>query len=343
MSYAEPRRSGDRRSDAHPVLGRRVNLSAGRFLVPLRYKGNPYSSARLIRLFERVAERLGAPLVYSDDVTSADLPADCPFVMALNPVRWCYSDGFRGLLSLPPRIRVFGLWDDIHQGKQGTRYFHRDRRILVRFFRRCDAILCTNRAPFERWYRRYTAKLVHFPFFFAEDDFAPISFNPSPLPKCILSGAISAYYPFRLAAARNPDVVLMPHPGYGDAADAGASAYFGSAYARELARYHCGVTCSSILDYVVAKYMELPAAGCLLLATHASDLEALGYRNGVNFLQVDEDTFDDTLAEVLARPEAFEGIRRAGFELVRSRHSERNRVDELERFIRERCAVPVRG
>ncbi len=319
-----------------------MNLSAGRFLIPSRYRESPYSAARITGLFHRVAERLGALVVFCDDVTMDDLPADCPFVMVANPVRWCYSEGFRGMLSLPSRVRVFGLWDDIHQGKQGTRYLHRDRWVLTRFFRRCDAILCTYRAPFVRWYGRYAHKLVHFPFFFAADDFGAVAFNPSPIPKCILSGAIGAFYPLRAAAAQNPDVVVMPHPGYKDVTRAGTPGIFGSAYARELARYRCAVTCSMVLDYVVAKYMELPAAGCLLLATDASDLESLGYRDGVNYVRVNERTFDDTLAAVLSRPERFEAIRQAGFDLVRSRHSEANRADELEQLIRERCAPAER-
>jgi hypothetical protein len=315
-----------------------VNLAAGRFLVPSRYRDNPYA-AKFVRLFERVAERLDARVMFCDDASAADLPADCPFVMAVNPVLWCYAQGFRGLLSLPPRIRVFGLWDDIHQGKQGSRRFHPDRRVLVRFFRRCDAVLCTYRSPFLRWYPRYRDKFVHLPFFYSAADFDGVPYNPAPLAKCILSGAISAFYPFRAAAARNPDVVVMSHPGYGEGIVMDAATTFGAAYARELARYRCAVTCSSVLDYVVAKYMELPAAGCLLLATEAPDLGTLGFRNGVNYLRVDERSFDGTLADVLGRPEAFEGVRRAGHELVRARHSDIHRADQLEQLIRERCAV----
>ncbi len=317
-----------------------MSLAAGRFLVPRRYEGNPYV-AKFVGLFERVAERLGAQVVYCDDISAQDLPADCPFVVVLKPVQWNRSDGFRGLLSLPRRVRVFGLWDDIHQGRSGTRLLSRDRWVLTRFFRRCDAILCTSFGPFVQWYPRYAHKLVHFPHFFRMADFGPVPFNAAPVAKCILSGAMNAFYPFRAAAARNPDVVIMPHPGYGEVTSAGTSAAFGSAYARELGRYRSAVTCSSVLEYVVAKYMELPAAGCLLLATYAPDLDLLGYRDGVNYVRVDERTFDGALADVLGRPDAFEPIRRAGFEMARARHSDLNRADELERLIRERCAAPV--
>ena len=317
-----------------------MSLAAGRFLVPSRYEGNPYV-AKFVALFGQVADRLGARVLFGSDFREEDLPVDCPFVVALKPVQWGKSDGFRGLLSLPKRIQVLGLWDDIHQGLGGTRRFSRDRWVLTRFFRRCDAILCVSRDPFVRWYPRYVDKLVHFPHFFSARDFAAVEFNEHPLAKCILSGARGKFYPLREHAARNPDVVVLEHPGYGGSGEKRGAALFGEAYARELAKYRCAVTCSSVIDYTVAKYMELPAAGCLLLATQTPDLQLLGFEDGVNFLRVDESTFDAALSDVLARPEAFEPIRRAGFELVRARHSDVNRADTLERLIRERCAVPT--
>lgn len=94
-----------------------------------------------------------------------------------------------------------------------------------------------------------------------------------------------------------------------------------------------------VIGYAVAKYMELPAAGCLLLATYTPDLDLLGFQDGVNYIRVDEQTFDGKLAEILAGPEAFEPIRRAGFELVRARHADVHRAQTLERLIREHCAA----
>lgn len=312
-----------------------MSLADGRFLIPSRYAGNPYVS-KFAGLFERVAERIGARVLYCDDITARELPPDCPFVVALKPVQRSRSEGFRGLLSLPARIRVMGLWDDIHQGIKGTKYLSRDRWVLTRFFRRCDDILCTSHDPFVRWYPRFTSKLVHFPHYFRMDDFRPVPFNQAPIAQCILSGAIGSFYPLRRRAARHPDVVVMDHPGYGAASQSGPG-LFGEAYARELSRYRCAVTCSAVIGYAVAKYVELPAAGCLLLANHTPDLELLGLKDGINYLRVTEATFDGRLADVLARPDAFEPIRRAGFELVRARHSDVNRADQLERLIRERC------
>lgn len=314
-----------------------MNLAAGRFFVPTVYERSPYVS-KFTGMLERVAGRLGASLAFADDVRADDLPDGCPFVFLLKPVQWGNSHRFRGALSLPPEIRLFGLWDDVHQGPGGTRRLSRDRWVLSRFFRRCDTIFCTYRAPFLSWYPRYAARLVHLPHFFVADDFAGLVPNASPLPKCILSGALGRFYPLRNAVAMHPDVVAMHHPGYGQA----PTGSFGPAYARELWRYRCGVTCSATIGYTVAKYLEIPAAGCLLLASDAPDLGALGHAAGRTFVRVDERSFGGVLADVLARPGAYEAIRQAGHALAWGGHSDVHRAEALERVIRERCAAPAR-
>lgn len=330
------------RRTRRPAPAAGPNLGAGRFLVPTWLEHSPYSG-RIIRVLEQVAARLGAELWFRDDVREEDLPPDCPFVMPFRPVQWSHADGFAGLLTLPARIQVLGVWDDVHQGMRGSHRFHRDRRILLRHFDRADVIVSFNRTPFLQWYPEHARKLVHVPMFYSEADFADIRFNPAPLPQCILSGSLGKFYPFRKAAARHPGVVVLPHPGYSEASRPGGPGTFGADYARELSRYVCGVTCGSVVGYVVAKYMEIPAAGCLLLAPHLPDLDLLGYEDGVNYIQVNDATFGAVLADVLARPQAYESIRRAGYDMVRARHTDAQRVDQLEALIRGRCAPPTAG
>jgi len=315
-----------------------MNLAAGRFLIPTRLEGSPFF-ARFQWVFDTVAARLGAEVMYCDDVRAEDLPPDCPFVVPFRPVQWSYSEGFGGLLTLPARIRVFGFWDNVHQGMKGTRWFHRDRRVLVRHFRRADAIITSNRTPFLKWYPRFADKLEHLPMFFTSSHFAGVEFNETPMPTCVLAGSLGKFYPFRQAVAGNPNVKVIPHPGYTEVQEGGGGGVFGADYARELSRYVAAVTCGSVLGYAVAKYFELPAAGCLLLAQYLPDLDLLGYRDGVNYLAVTEKNFDAKLADVLARPEAYAPVRRAGFELMRSRHADTHRAEQLEQFIRARCAA----
>lgn len=334
-----------------PIRGQRIrrparelapDLSAGRFLVPTWLEHSPYS-ARIIRVMEQVAARLGAELWFRDDVREEDLPPNCRYVVPFRPVQWSHASGFAGLLSLPARIQVLGIWDDVHQGMRGSHRFHRDRKILLQHFRRADVIVSFNRTPFLRWYPEHAHKLVHYPMFYSEEDFAGIDFNTEPLAQCILSGSLGKFYPFRKAAARHPGVVVMPHPGYAEASRPGGPGTFRAAYARELSRYVCGVTCGSVVGYVVAKYMEIPAAGCLLLAPYLPDLDLLGFQDGVNYVRVDETTFGTVLDDVLARPRVYESIRRAGYDMVRARHADTHRVDQLEWLIRGRCGTPMAG
>ena len=68
-----------------------------------------------------------------------------------------------------------------------------------------------------QWYPRHAAKLVHFPHFFRAADFRAVAYNEAPIERCVLSGAVGRFYSVRKIAARNPDVVTLRHPGYGDA------------------------------------------------------------------------------------------------------------------------------
>jgi hypothetical protein len=279
-------------------------------------------------------ETYGCSVVVADDIDPVRVARECSYVVVFKPTQWNRPASFAGVLDLPDRVKVFGVWDDIHQGKRGPKWWTRDYRVLSRFFRRCDRIFCTYDFAFRKWYPKFSRKLISLPHFYSEEDFRDISYNETPIYKCLLSGATGPFYPLRRRALDNSDVVVLPHPGYGAEALGRESLKFGKAYAEELSKYFCAVTCCSIIDYPVAKYMEIPAAGCLLLASHTPDLDALGYRDGVNYVRVSEDDFDARLADVLARPEAYEPIRRAGFEFVRSRHSDVHRARQMAEAIR---------
>jgi hypothetical protein len=306
----------------------RKGLEGGLILVPTRYAQNLYTD-KFVRMFRRMEETHGCRVVVADDIDPAKTARETSFVVVFKPTQWNRPANFTGVLGLPAGVKVFGLWDDIHQGKRGPKWWTGDYRVLTRFFKRCDGIFCTYDHAFRKWYPKFSGKLIHLPHFYSDEDFREVPYNEHPVMKCLLSGATGEFYPLRRHAMKNPGVVVLPHPGYGADSLSKGDMKFGKGYAEELSKYFCGVTCSSIIDYPVAKYMEIPAAGCLLLASHTPDLDALGYRDGVNYVRVDEKNFDSKLADVLANPGNYEGVRRAGYEFVRSRHSDLIRADQM--------------
>lgn len=80
----------------------------------------------------------------------------------------------------------------------------------------------------------------------------------------------------------------------------------------------------------VAKYLEVPAVGSLLIAARAPGLEELGFRDGWNCLMFDgREDFEARVRPFLEAPDGHLVIAQLGQELVRSRHTTSHRIDEL--------------
>ena len=84
---------------------------------------------------------------------------------------------------------------------------------------------------------------------------------------------------------------------------------------------------------VVAKYLEVPYTGTLLLAEDVPDLAEMGYRAGEHFLAITQDTDLHSLVEdILTHLDDFQAIRRAGQCLVMERHTEPARLAEANQM-----------
>lgn len=305
----------------------------GLILSPARYEGNPFT-AKFHELLKAFSTQKGFDYHFADEVDCGEIVrAGYGVVIVLKPVQYKKKPVLKGLLKLPPEVKLVGLWDDIHQGIGGRKTFTLDYWNLRKFFARCDIILCTYEDAFRRFHPGFAKKMRFLPHTYGESDFSGIEYNLNPARGCLLTGATSAYYPLRIAAALNPAVTVAEHPGY--AAGADAKGKFGPAYAKLLNGWFSSVTCASVLGYPVAKYFEIPAAGSLLIADHTPDLDRMGFVDGENYVRVTVENFGERLREVLSDIERFEKVRRAGYEFVRGRHSLETRVEALKTIIGE--------
>ncbi|MBW1917874.1 MAG: glycosyltransferase family 1 protein [Deltaproteobacteria bacterium] len=108
----------------------------------------------------------------------------------------------------------------------------------------------------------------------------------------------------------------------------------GVIFSRALNRLRASFTCASIYQYTLMKYFEIPACGTLLFAEPTPDLEALGFRDGENFVAVNPDNFIEKMEHYLiAAPEEMVRISQAGVELINQRHTWEKRVTGLVRAI----------
>jgi hypothetical protein len=102
-------------------------------------------------------------------------------------------------------------------------------------------------------------------------------------------------------------------------------AYIGESYARLLNRSSLSAGCGSASRYLTLKLLEIPAARCCLLTEETEVLKAIGFRHGVNCVFADASNVVSRVQELLDNPGRLQAITDAGFQLVHSQHTQRNR------------------
>ncbi|MDN3310109.1 glycosyltransferase [Microbacterium oryzae] len=159
----------------------------------------------------------------------------------------------------------------------------------------------------------------------------------------LLSGSREANYPWRvrvhrLLAERFPSRSIA-HGGWFDR-QAAAAMPVGSDYARSLSSALIVPTCGTIAEEFVRKYVEIPAAGAVLLAERTAIAESAGFVDMENCVFADESDVVDKVEHLLDHPEVLERIAAAGQELAHSRHSIEHRDQIRQWFELNRKAAP---
>lgn len=159
----------------------------------------------------------------------------------------------------------------------------------------------------------------------------------------LLSGSSEPNYPWRvrvhaLLAERFPSRSIA-HGGWFDAA-AAAAMPVGADYARSLSSALIVPTCGTISEEFVRKYIEIPAAGAVLLAERTPIAEAAGFVDMQTCVFADESDVVDKVEYLLDNPEVLQRIAAAGQELAHSRHSIEHRDQIRQWYELHRSAAP---
>ena len=178
------------------------------------------------------------------------------------------------------------------------------------------------------------AKFVFFPHWVPDEPPPPAGARRGGILSGNLDGRV---YPWRawVKSLNLAGVDILPHPGYDNL---GAMSNSRDSYFARLSQYIAGFTCNSILDYTVAKYFEIPYAGCVLLAAwpNLTDIELLGFVDGVNCLFVGENNetyLRKVVTHMLSKNDAGQ-VAENGQQLVLSRHTASHRIAYLKRIVR---------
>jgi hypothetical protein len=235
--------------------------------------------------------------------------------------------------------KILGYHDDLDISEPGKyenlRMYHYD--VLRRLIGIFDKMLVAYPTPFISKFPTQKHKLVLFPQFIAPTHrYKNLTFNDTPIKKCIVAGYdISVYRHTKgyITSKNSPLIHRIPHPGYNK--NQKHTVIKGDAWAQELNKFLCGYAGTTPRNYVIAKYFEIPASGCLLLGTYGTDLKLFGFKDGINFIQVNKDNFFDKLQYIINNPKEYTDIRKAGRDLVFSRHTVDHRLETLINTIEE--------
>ena len=152
----------------------------------------------------------------------------------------------------------------------------------------------------------------------------------------LFSGNKSTLYPWRQQivrlVSRSYPSLICPHPGYSPQ-KAAAQLVVGEAYARMLNSSYFVPACGTIVREVIRKHFEIPACRSCLVTQRSAGLEAAGFVDMGNCVFAEEADVLDKLAFLFAHPDRLEAITDAGYQLVHSRHTNKQRDQILQWFM----------
>jgi hypothetical protein len=222
-----------------------------------------------------------------------------------------------GIGKLSKNIKLVSYFQDIHGMTQSV-----TREIMDR----SDLIITAYRDVFYRKYPQYKHKTVYIPAFIAPAArYLELPLDRS-IDKCLITGStIKDFYPLRYKAAtsRSRLFSVVKHPGYngmvGKSENPGV--FVGDKYAKLLNAHSACLTCVSINEYVVCKLFEIMAAGSLLVCNKCDEMDDLGFRDGFNYIRVDERSYLRTVKDIITHSKSYGAVAARGRELVAKGHT----------------------
>ena len=231
------------------------------------------------------------------------------------------------------RCRKVILADDLHWWDAGMR---RQKSVGYAL---CDTVISTFGYVWNKLYPEFvrTKKVVWVPHSASPDFMVP--YNSNAENSIFVGGSAGRYYPMReqiraLHARGLYSIVCQSHPGYHTGYDYANDSSVGRGFAMRINRYRAAFTDSSIYNYVVAKYFEIPATGALLVADDSvsGPLRQLGFIENAHYLPACAENLEEKLAFVLdeRNHESLDQIRQRGQQLVWARHKTIDRARQID-------------
>jgi hypothetical protein len=144
----------------------------------------------------------------------------------------------------------------------------------------------------------------------------------------LITGSLAPHYPWRNRVSNRLSqyypTMKTPHFGWGTASETSRTIH-GERYARLINASWFVPSCGTLANDVVRKQFEIPGSKACLITQRTPAIEAAGFIDGQNCVFADEQDVVERVDYLLRNADQLESIIVAGYELVHSRHTMRNR------------------
>jgi hypothetical protein len=159
-------------------------------------------------------------------------------------------------------------------------------------------------------------------------------YGESKLIPVLFTGSHSSLYPWRqrvqkIVSQYYPSLI-SPHLGYEQ--QTASRMIYGEQYARMINASWFVPSCGTMAKEVVRKHFEIPACKSCLITEKTPALEAAGFVDMQNCVFADETDVLDKIDYLFQNPEELERITNAGYQLVHSQHTYKQRDQILQWF-----------
>lgn len=149
----------------------------------------------------------------------------------------------------------------------------------------------------------------------------------------LITGGVSPLYPWRQKVnktlTQHFPTLICPHGGYTRSTQL---MFYGEQYARLINTSYFAPTCGTLAKEVLRKHFEIPASKACLVTEKSSALEAAGFIDMHNCVFADEQNVLDKLDYLFSEQDRLERIIDAGYELVHSCHTLKQRDQMFQWF-----------
>jgi len=290
----------------------------GVIIIPTFYEKRHLSpkglSKRGKHVLGRINKMYGFPIVYTDNPGPHLRGCDVGLI---------YAVPYHNRPMIPPglveaKCKLIGYFEDLQCWDDPLCL--KNKEIM---FDRYDILMGGHYKSFREWYPQYLHKYIHFPVcFFPYEAYNTLPMRKSPEMKVLLSGTYNPkIYPFRDYIRSNISQDLVHFS---------AKRVLFKDYPGHLNSYFSAVAVPGRLNNLVSKYLEIPAAGVLMLAQEIEELKVLGLIPYIHYVPITYKDVFKQIDKVLTRPRDYIEMRNKATSFVREKHSDINRAKQFQ-------------